>query len=243
MENDDDDENQDILLQKNYYKTDFAKQDVTNIPSFIKWKEYQTKNNIKLVKCPVCWTYEKYTKSYLHSCINCEHYYCQRCLKILDDDRRHEHQLDCCDEGCIICCKTCCSDCCEGTGDLLCLIFGECEDSVWNRTFCEYFLLTLLFLFGTPILFTIKYFKFFLKNKVIDNDCAHWFFTILNLLTNIIYCFLFTFFYIGISFVIFSPSILIYKYIKLIAGNWYYVYHYEIDECPIVQLTVRKFFI
>ena len=224
------------LLQLEIYKTDFKKQDVSKTETFIHWNNIQKKKGNKIVRCPACWSYEISKNEYRHKCQNCQELYCQKCLKYLENNREHDHPLNCCDEGCSVCCINCCRDCCEGLCDLLDLIIFSYNKHLESW---KIILLNLLFLFGTPIMFTIKYLIFFCNNKVIDNLCVHWFFTVLNFITNIIYCIIFFFIYIGICFVFILPGIIFYPWLGFIAGNWYYVFGYTIDECPIVQLTVR----
>ncbi len=225
------------LLQVNVFKTSFKKQDVTNMPSFQKWSEEGKKRGSKIVRCPSCWSYEKSEKSYQHKCQVCGEYYCQKCLMIVEQYGHHE--LYCIKNGCRICCKNCCDGCFCGLWEIVELIFDECS-SHWRLEWYEYLFMTLLFLFGTPIMFTIKYFNFFLNNRITDNCCVHWFFTFLNLMCNIIYCIIYNFLFCGISFILFSPSLIYFPTIKLIGNNWKYVYRYDVSECPITQLTVRK---
>ena len=237
MEFEDAEENN--LLDLNLFKSSFKKQDVTKLSNYQKWNEIRKKEGIKVVKCPICWSYEKDNKEYHHKCRGCKEEYCQKCSKILKNGRRHDHPLDCCKDGCMHCCADCCSGCWDDICTLMGYIFGECTNS-WEHDCCEYFLMILIFLFGLPIMFTIKYFRFFLNNRVIDSFCPHWFFTSLNLLTNIIYCFLYSLYYFEISFILFSPTILYFGNIKFIGNNMHYVYNYSVSEMPIVKYTVRE---
>ena len=236
MENEENEEKNN-LLQLNVYKTSFKKQDVTNLPSFQKWNEEGKKRGLKTVRCPSCWSYEKNEKSYQHKCQVCGEYYCQKCLIIVDQYGHHE--LYCYKNGCCICCKNCCADSFSELCHIVREIFNECSSS-WRLKCYQYFLIILLFLFGTPVMFTIKYFKFFLENPISDNCCVHWFFTILNLMSNIIYSIVYNLFFCGISFILFSPSLIYFPTIKLIGNNWMYVYQYDVSECPITEITVRK---
>ena len=213
MEIEDAEENN--LLDLNLFKSSFKKQDVTKLPKYQKWNEIRKKKGIKVVRCPICWSYEKNNNKYHHKCQVCKEEYCQKCFKILENGRNHGHHLDCCKDGCT---------------------------NSWEYDCCEYFLMIVIFLFGLPIMFTIKYFRFFLENRVIDSFCPHWFFTSLNLMTNIIYCFLFSLYYFEISFIIFSPTILYFGNIKFIGNNMNYVYYHSVSEMPIVKYSVRERF-
>ena len=223
------------IFQLNIYKTEFKKQDVSSLESFNQWNDMQNKNGKKIVRCPNCWSYEVSENIYMRICGNCGESYCQKCLKYLENDREHDHPLDCCDHGCKICCVKCCEDCVEGICDLKDSIFDYNKFLNCN----EILFFSLIFIFGTPIMLAKKYWNFFFHHQVIDSLCANLVFFVLNFLTNIIYCFLFYFFFTGISFVIICPGIIIFPYLIFIVGNWYYVYGYEIDRCPIVELTVR----
>ena len=90
-------------------------------------------------------------------------------------------------------------------------------------------------------MFTIKYYKFFNneEHKIRKNNCIHWFFTILNLITNIIYCVIYNLFSMELFFVLFFPCIFCPTYYEIITYNWKYVYDFGVDECPITELTVR----
>ena len=215
-------ENDGTLLKKDYFGTSFRKQDVTNLPSFKKWYSVKKSENKKIVKCPICWSYEVFEIPSNHKCLNCSKEYCQKCLKIIvEGELRHNHQRSCCSK-----------------------FHGLIEDIIdfgggvdWKEPKL-YVLTALLFLFGTPVMFTVKYFQYFGKHNVIENDCVHGFFRILNLFTNIIYSILFTFIYFGIFFIIFLPSIFYPYYFKIIMNNWMEVYEFEVDEIPITELTV-----
>ena len=132
--------------------------------SFKKWNDAKKKEGKKIVRYPICWSYEEFVRPTNYYCKNCGKEYCQKCLKIIvSEERRHDHEKKCCNKSC----------------RLIRLILLECDDE-WEFGPFEYFYMTLLYLFGTPILFTIKYFNYFRENHIIDNDCVHWFFAILN---------------------------------------------------------------
>jgi hypothetical protein len=57
MENEEAEENN--LLDLNLFKTSFKKQDVTKQLNYQKWDEARKKKGIKVVRCPICWSYEK----------------------------------------------------------------------------------------------------------------------------------------------------------------------------------------
>ena len=46
------------ILETNCYKTSFNKQDVSKMKSFIDWKKMKQREGKKIVKCPICWSYE-----------------------------------------------------------------------------------------------------------------------------------------------------------------------------------------
>ena len=210
-------------LNADFFPTKFKKQDLTKIPSFNKWYEMKEKQNKKVVRCPICWSYELYISNEKHKCAQCGGMYCQYCLKkYVENERRHDHE----------------TTCCEKFYDLVKLIFDYGGADDWEEPY-EYVRTGLLFLFGTPTLFTIKYFNFFRKNYVIDNCCVHWFFAILNLMANIFYSIVYSIWYMEVSFIILSPSIVYYKFFKIIVDNWVFVaYRYDVGNCPITELTV-----
>ena len=47
-------ENEDELLNKNYFKTSYNKEDVTKLESFKKWKAEREADGEKVVRCPIC---------------------------------------------------------------------------------------------------------------------------------------------------------------------------------------------
>jgi hypothetical protein len=211
------------ILNADYFPTKFNKQDLTKIGAFNRWLETKKNQGKKIVKCPICWSYEVYVSSEIHVCPNCGEEYCQVCLKkYVEGEREHDHESSCCDKFC----------------DLVKLIFDYGGSDDWEEP-SEYIRTGLLFLFGTPTLFAIKYFNFFRKHYVIDNCCVHWFFTILNLIANICYSIIYSIWYMEVSFIILSPSIIYYKFFKIVIDNWIYVaYVYDVGNCPITELTV-----
>ena len=214
-------ENEENFLKKDEFPAQFKRQDVTKIPSFKQWKQVKEKEGKKIVRCPICWGYEIFVEPTNHFCKNCGEEYCQKCLKIcVEDEVQHDHKG---------CCRKFCS--------LVDVIIDFGENTEWREP-KEYFYTTLLFLFGTPSMFTVKYFQFFKENAIIDNFCVHLLFTILNLIANICYSIIYTILYFEIFFIIFFPSIFWYKYFKIIIDNWMMVYEYGVDECPITELTV-----
>ena len=86
------------MLDKNCFKTSFNKQDVSNMKSFIEWKKMRQRDGNKIVRCPICWSYEINENIYIKKCENCHKNYCQRCNKIVYGD--HDHVFE---EG--TCCK------------------------------------------------------------------------------------------------------------------------------------------
>lgn len=210
-------------LNNDFFPSKYKKQDLTKIPEFNKWYERKKQEGKKVVKCPNCGGYELFLFPSNHTCINCGEDYCQYCLKkCVEDEIKHDHEKSCWAKFC----------------SLVELIFEEGLEEHWKSP-SKYIYTTLLFLFGTPALLTIKYFNFFTKNYVIDNCCVHWFFAILNLLANIFYSITFTICYTEICFVVLSPTIIYYKFFKIIIDSWMYVaYEYDAGEVPILELTV-----
>ena len=216
-------ENDEILLKKDYFETSFKKQDVTSLPDYKKWYSYKKKEKKEIVRCPICWSYETFIEPTNHICQCCSKEYCQKCLKIIvEGEVKHDHERGCCSKF-------------KGLIDDI-IEFGGEED--WKEP--QFYILTaIIFLFGTPTLFSYKYFKFFQKNNIIENDCVHNFFRISNLFANIIYIILFNFTYLSIFLIVFLPSIFWFKYFKIIMNNWMEViYELEVDEIPITELTV-----
>ena len=112
---------------------------------------------------------------------------------------------------------------------------SHCYDSCW-----EYVKVSLIFVFGNPFMFTIKYFQFFCKNKIIENDCVNTFFKYMNLFVNILTsCSIFYIYWFALCFLIFFPSIFP-CYFSIIYENWsMLIDSFDIDEVPIAELTVR----
>ena len=121
---------------------------------------YKKKGN-KKIKCPVCWSFEISRNEIGHYCENCGELYCQKYLKYLGE-REHNHPLEnFCEEGCLIRCVNCYSICWEEICDLIDLLLKYYKKDLkcW-----QIFLLIILFVFGTPKMFTIKYLIFFCYN-------------------------------------------------------------------------------
>ena len=216
-------ENDELMLKSDVFGTSYKKEDVTTLPLFNIWHSAKEKENKKIVRCPICWSYEVFIEPSNHVCQNCSKEYCQKCLKIIvQGELKHDHERNCCSKF-------------KGLVEDI-IDFGGGEE--WKEPYL-YVLTSLLFIFGIPIMFTVKYFNYFGKNNIIDNGCVHNFFRILNLFCNIIYSILFYFFYCSIFFVIFLPSLFWCKYYKIIMNNWMEVYKFEVDEIPITDLTVN----
>ena len=96
-----------------------------------------------------------------------------------------------------------------------------------------------VFIFGNHVLYTKKYFDFFKKNRIIDNDGVHKFFMYLNLLANILYCYVYNIAYFEFFFLLYSPAFFFKCYYRFIAFNWIIVLEFEVDQSPITELTVR----
>ena len=215
------------MLNKNCFPTSFNKQDVSHLKEFIEWKNMQKRDGEKIVRCPICWSYEINKNIYNKQCDNCQNYYCQRCTKIVYDDHEHFFEIG----------KCCKGFWCEFIYSGLEMVFDYYKkDLSWR----DYLFYDFIFLFGNPVMFSLKYFHFFKKNKVCESLNVHWFFTYLNLFTNIIYCFLYTFLSIALSLVIFFPAFIYYPYAKFVGGNWYYAYDFEADICPFICFTVEQ---
>ncbi len=142
-------ENDEILLKKDYFETSFKKQDVTSLPDYKKWYSYKKKEKKEIVRCPICWSYETFIEPTNHICQCCSKEYCQKCLKIIvEGEVKHDHERGCCSKF-------------KGLIDDI-IEFGGEED--WKEP--QFYILTaIIFLFGTPTLFSYKYFKFFQKNN------------------------------------------------------------------------------
>ena len=215
-------------IEENFLKNDtfpsqFKGQDVTKLPSFNQWKNAKKKENKEIVKCPICWGYEIFIEPTNHICENCGGKYCQKCLKIcVEGEKIHDHTTSFCSKLCYLIDQI--------------IKFGNGDN--WGDP-RDYLFATFIFLFGTNIMFTMKYFYFFKENKIIDS-CTHGFFTYMNLFTNILYCLVFYIWYFELFFIIFSPSLICYKYFKIIMENWMIVIEdMDVGECPITDITVR----
>ena len=216
----------DDVLTQDYFPTSFKRQDVTTLPSYKKWIEAKNEQGKKVVKCPWCWGYEVFIEPTNHICPMCDNIYCQKCLqKCVEDEVIHDHE------------RTCCSKFC-GLIDIM-VSWGQDDEMANDTKISEYILASLVFVFGNHVLYTIKYFKFFNENKVIDNDCVHSFFKYMNLFTNILYCIVFNMIYFEFFFLLFFPAIFIKCYFKFITYNWLVVLEFGVDESPITELTVR----
>ena len=145
--------------------------------SFKQWKELQQKSGKNLARCPHCWSYEISNNQCKHKCEICGKYYCQKCLKCFEYDSKHNHKpfyYYCCNEDeCSIYCEDCCCEFCSFS-----CFYGN---AFYKELNCfQIFRLSLLFLFGTPIFFTVKYLHFFRHNKITNNRRIHSFFTYIN---------------------------------------------------------------
>ena len=221
-------ESEQAFLDKNFFKTSFNKEDVTKLPSFKKWKELKEKDGNKVVKCPHCYGYEIFSVPSNYKCSMCGKMYCQKCLKpCVEDEVIHDHERGCCSKFC-------------GLIDTM---------SGWSRYYkedlegdrCLVFQTIMTFLFGNHILYTIKYFRFFGTNKIIDNDCTHMFFKYMNLFANICYCLITFILFFEVCFTLFFPAIFIRCYYRFIVYNWVIVLdpEFTVDESPVTELTVR----
>ena len=213
------------LLTQDFFPTSFKRQDVTTLPSYKKWIKAKKDQGKKVVKCPWCWGYEVFEEPTNHRCPMCNSLYCQKCLqKCVEDEVIHDHEQTCCDKFC----------------RLIEIMHGYGPNHEISRDeICEIISVVLIFIFGNHVLYTIKYFKFFNENNVIDNNCVHTFFKYMNLFTNILYCIVFTILYIEFFFTLFFPAIFIKCYFKIIVYNWQIVLDFGVDESPITEITVR----
>ena len=224
------------LLQLSFYKTEFKKQDISKTNSFINWKNKKKKKGNILVRCPICWSYEISYVKFKHKCICCGEYYCQKCLKCLEYDSKHEHKpfyLYCCDEDHY---KILCGDCCD-----VCKFLNQYNYLYYKDLKCyQVFLFILLYFFGIPVFLTIKYLLFFRHNKIRKNRPIHWLFTTINFITNIIYCCLFSIFYTEINCILFLPCLFYYKHLFFIVGHIAAFIKYDLSQTLFLSITVRK---
>ena len=217
-------ENESSAFTKSFFKTSFDKEDLKKSPEFKKWLSLQEKEGKKVVRCPHCWGYEIFVVPSNHECIMCHRLYCQKCLKkCVENEVLHNHE------------RTCCSKL-KGLIETM-KDWSDVKDD--EMTNCLLFKTTLVFIFGNHVLYTIKYFQFFQKNKVIDSECTHKFFMYLNLFANICYCLVYTIAFIEFFFLLFFPAIFIICYFRFLMYNWVIVLEFEVDESPITELTVR----
>ena len=81
------------FFTKNYFRTSFNKEDVSNLPMFKKWLSLQEKEGKTVVRCPHCWGYEIFIIPSNHRCIMCRKLYCQKCLKpCVENEVIHDHE-------------------------------------------------------------------------------------------------------------------------------------------------------
>ena len=217
-------ETSDQLITSEYYKTSYEKEDVSNLPQFKKWKKERENEGQKIVKCPNCWGYEIFVEPTNHICTMCEKEYCQYCLqKCVEDEVQHDHERGCCSKFC----------------SLVNLMINEGKYGGSKPDCAKLLRISLIFLFGNPMMFTYRYFKFFQKNKIRDNKCVHFLFTYLNLFANILTaCSIMYITWLEFFMFLFFPSF-IPCYFHFIINNWdYLIYELEIDETPLLELTV-----
>ena len=215
-------ENEDIFLTQDYFKSSYKKEDVTKLPAYKQWIKVKKEQEKKVVKCPWCWGYEVFKEPKNHTCPMCNNVYCQKCLKkCVENEMIHNHERKCC----------------SLLREIIEIMTDWAEEG--DATPMEYFLISLLFIFGNHTLFTIKYFNFFRKFKVIDNGCVHTFFMYMNLFANIFYCIVFNIAWFELFFFLFFPGFFIPFYFKFITKNWLFVLGLAVDQIPIFELTVN----
>ena len=210
------------------FKTSYNKEDLTKLPEFKQWRSRIEKAGKKVVRCPLCWGYELFIEPTNHTCSMCGNIYCQKCLKpCVENEVRHDHERGCCSKfmGLI-----------ETMRD-----WAKPSDYDNDMTNCELTKAALTFIFGNHVLYTIKYYKFFNGNKIIENDCVHWFFKYMNLFSNIFYCIVYSIMFFEFCFFLFFPGIFIPCYFRFITYNWLVVLdpEFTVDQSPITELTVR----
>ena len=218
-------ENEDELLNKNYFKTSYNKEDVTKLESFKKWKAEREADGEKVVRCPICWGYEIFVEPTNHDCIMCKGKYCQYCLHpCVEDEVEHDHESGCCDKFC----------------SLVNLMINEGKSDGRKPPCSKLLKVSLIFIFGNPFMFTYRYYKFFCYNKIIDNDCVHGLFKYANLFVNILTaCLTLYLAWLALFLTIFIPSVFP-CYFYFIYYNWdFLIDELGIDETPLIELTLR----
>ena len=218
-------ENEEELIVKNYFKTSYKKEDVSKLPAFKKWKAEREREGNKIVRCPHCWGYEIFIAPTNHFCAMCNGKYCQYCLKpCVEDEYDHHHDRSCCQKFCYL---------------MQQMIDFGCEIDC-NMSCFDIFKISMIFIFGNPIMYTYKYYKFFNDNKIIENDCVHGFYKFMNLLVNILtVCSTLYITYLEFFLLLFVPSI-IPCYLFFIVENWEIAIEgMDVGETPLLELTVR----
>ena len=208
------------------FKTSYNKEDLTKLPEFKQWRSRIEKAGKKVVRCPLCWGYELFVEPTNHKCSMCGKIYCQQCLHpCVEDEVMHDHERGCWSKfmGLISIMKS----------------WGANENYDDQITKCELAEAALVFIFGNHVLYSIKYYKFFKENKIIENDCVHSFFKYMNLFSNIFYCIVYSIAFFEFFFFLFFPAFFIRCYFRFITYNWLVVFEFGVDESPITELTVR----
>ena len=156
----------------------------------------------------------------------CNNLYCQKCLQpCVKNEVQHDHERSCWSKF-------------KGLIEIM-MVWGNSADIGRNILKSDLIKASFIFIFGNHVLYTMKYFNFFKKNKIIENDFVHGFFMYMNLLSNILYCIVFNIFFFEFFFLLFFPAFFIRCYYKFIVFNWLVVLEFEVDESPITELTVR----
>jgi len=114
--------------------------------SFIDWKIMKQREGKKVVRCPICLSYEINENIYRKECENCQNEYCQRCKKIVYDYHTHFFGIGSC------CRDFWCDLICNG----LRIVF---ESYKKNLSWKDYLFYDFIFLFGNHVL--IKIFQIF----------------------------------------------------------------------------------
>ena len=217
-------ENEEEILVKEYFKTSFKKEDITKLPAFKQWKSERESEGKKVVRCPNCYGYEIFYQPNIRSCAMCNGRYCQHCLKPCVVGEYHNHRMNCCQKLCNLL---------RDMIDFGCRINCDMECSKILRN-------SLIFVFGNPFMYTYKYYKFYNTNKIIDNDCVHGFYQIMNLFVNILtICSTLYITYLEFFLLLFIPSI-VPCYLFFIVENWdIAIDDMDVGETPILECTVR----